>query len=152
MEGILRKTSPLMLGNSPLVYGLRLGIQQHKTPFIFLNADTDLNIKSNEVNTASLGVLAELNRRRWTYYWLMRYQHPLSTKANGSDQFTLTPTFAFDGSLGASYNFTPQLKAGMFWYGQWHQYNFAYSDGEVTNVGFQSLFYSNLDFRIGFDF
>src|SRR5690606_26188376 len=105
-----------------------------------------------EMNTGSMGVLAELQRRRWTYYWLMRYQFPFSSKASGSDNFTITPVFAFDGSIGASYDLTQRLKLGFFWYGQWHQYNFSYGDGTVTNDGFQSLFYSNMDLRLGYDF
>lgn len=152
MEGILRKASPFTIFKAPLVYGMRLGVQQHKTPFVFLDSNTDLQMKSNEMNTGSLGVLAELSRKRWTYYWLMRYQFPFSSKASGSDQFTVKPTFAFDGSIGASYNITDQLKLGTFWYGQWHQYNFVYADSSVTNDGFQSLFYSNIDVRLGFDF
>ncbi len=100
------------------------------------------------MTTASFGVLAEMTRRKWTYYWLMRYQFPFSTKASAGDSFSITPTFAFDGSIGTSYNFTKQLKAGLFWYGQWHQYSFIYADSEVSNAGFQSLFYSTMDVRL----
>src|SRR5690606_38473669 len=120
---------------SPAYYGVRVGVQQHKTPFLFLDADTNLQLKENVMRTASLGVLAEIVQRRWTHYWLMRYQFPFSSQAEGSNQFEIKPTFAFDGSIGTSYNLTPQLKMGLFWYGQWHQYNFIYGDSEVTNSG-----------------
>jgi hypothetical protein len=152
IEGFKRSLNRLPFTNVPVVYGVRVGIQQHKTPFLFLDADTNLQLKQNRMNTASFGLLAEVQRRKWTYYWLMRYQYPFSSVAEGSNQFEIKPTFAFDGSIGTSYNFTQRLKVGVFWYGQWHQYDFVYGDGNVTNVGFQSLFYSNVDLRLGFDF
>ncbi len=152
VEGILRKTSPFSLFGTPVTYGMRVGMQQHNIPFVFLDSDGNLQMKNNQMTTASAGVLAEWTRKRMTYYWLMRYQYPLSSKADGSSQYSITPVFAFDGSIGASYNFTRQLKGGLFWYGQWHQFGFTYADGLVTNQGFQSLFYSNIDLRLGWDF
>ncbi len=156
MEGILRRMSNIKLLNRPMLLGFRAGIQQHKIPFIVPGVDADLNPlasqKNNNITTASLGLLAEMNRKRWMYYWLMRYQFPLSTSADGANQFEITPTFAFDGSVGMSYNFTDQWKVGVFWYGQWHQFNFKYNDGTNNLSGFQSLFYSSADARIGFDF
>lgn len=153
VEALMRRLSSIRLFNSPVAYGVRVGVQQHRTPFMSLNSDADsLVMTTNEMRTASVGVLAEWMRHRWTHYWLMRYQVPFSSQATGSSQFSITPTFAFDGSLGSSYNVTERFKAGLFWYGQWHQYNFVYSDSDVTNSGFQSLFYSNIDFRLGFDF
>ncbi|MGZ3721439.1 MAG: hypothetical protein ACXVA9_00830 [Bdellovibrionales bacterium] len=151
-EGVLRKTSPFSLFGTPITYGMRVGIQQHDIPFVFLDSDGNLQMKNNKMTTASAGLLAEWTRRRVTYYWLMRYQYPLTSQADGSSQYSISPVFAFDGSVGASYNFTRQLKAGLFWYGQWHQFGFTYADGAVTNQGFQSLFYSNVDLRLGWDF
>jgi len=151
-EGVYRKASPFSLLGSPIVYGLRLGIQQHHLPYYFLDDNTNLNLRYNNAMNASAGLLAEWSRRRWTYYWMMRYQYPLSTSADGASQFTMDPVFSFDGSVGGAYNLTRQLKAGVFWYGQWHQFNFKYSDGTVANSGFQSLFYSDVDFRLGWDF
>ncbi|MGE0528318.1 MAG: hypothetical protein AB7G93_23410 [Bdellovibrionales bacterium] len=152
LEGIVRRTASLSLLDRPVLYGLRAGVQQHKTPFVFLDEEAELSVRENEMTTGSLGALAEWSRRRWTYYWSMRYQFPLSAKANGASEFEIKPTFGFDGSIGTSYNFTEQLKLGFFWYGQWHQYNFVYVNPEVTNEGFQSLFYSNIDLRLGFEF
>lgn len=151
-EATLRREAPLTFLGNPVVYGLRIGAQKHTTPFIFVDANAEAKLKDNDMTTASMGVLAEWGRKRWTYYWLARYQFPLSTQADGSNQFEITPTFAFDGSLGAAYNFTRLVKGGVFWYGQWHQYDFVYGDGNVTNAGSQSLFYSNIDFRLGIDF
>lgn len=158
MEGIMRKMSNFKLFNQQMLLGFRAGIQQHRIPFVVVTGRdpvTDVGIavqKNNNITAASLGVLAELNRKRWMYYWLMRYQFPLSTSADGANQFDITPTFAFDGSLGMSYSMTDQWKLGVFWYGQWHQFNFKYNDGSISADGFQSLFYSNIDARLGFDF
>jgi hypothetical protein len=152
LEGIMRKLSSLKVFGRPILMGFRVGAQQHQTPYVHVNAIGRPELKSNEMTTASLGVLAELNRRRWNYYWLMRYQYPLSTNSDGASQWEIEPTFAFDGSLGVSYSLTPRTKLGFFWYGQWHQYGFTYSDGAQTNSGFQSLFYSNADLRLGIDF
>ena len=152
IEGILRQVSSFTLFGKPVTYGVRAGVQQHRMPFVFLNSDANLELKANEMTNASLGVQTEWSSRRWTYYWMMRYQYPLASKADGATQFTIDPVFAFDGSVGTSYNITRQLKAGLFWYGQWHQFNFVYSDPNVTNSGFQALFYSNVDLRLGFDF
>lgn len=119
---------------------------------MFLNADADLNLKENKMNNASFGLLAEVQRRKWAFYWLTRYQFPFASTAEGSNQYEIKPTFAFDGSIGTSYNLSQRLRLGLFWYGQWHQYNFVYGDADVTNAGFQSLFYSSIDLRLGFDF
>jgi len=150
-EGIRQKASPFSLFGTPVIYGLRLGIQQHEVPFIYVDSSGDLHMRSNTLTMASAGILAEWSRKRWTYYWLMRYQYPLTSQASGG-AFSINPVFAFDGSVGTSYNITQQLKAGLFWYGQWHQYNFTYAGEDQTNTGFQSLFYSNVDLRLGYDF
>jgi hypothetical protein len=85
----------------------------------------------------------------------MRYQFPLSTQSDGASQFDISPRFAFDGSVGLSYNLTPRTRLGMFWYGQWHEYEFknapdAFSGDKIS--GDQSLFFSNWEFRMGFEF
>lgn len=152
LEGIMRKLTNLKVFGRPILMGFRAGIQRHETPYVHVDVNGDPLLKQNNMTTASLGLLAELNRRRWNYYWLMRYQYPFSTTSEGASQWEITPTFAFDGSVGLSYNLTPRTKLGAFWYGQWHQYNFVYSDGTQTNAGFQSLFYSSADLRLGIDF
>ncbi|NJL25476.1 MAG: hypothetical protein HC902_10090 [Calothrix sp. SM1_5_4] len=121
LEGIMRRTSDVVIANSPLVYGMRAGVQKHNTPFIFLDDNDEPRLRKNDMTTASLGLLGEWAKSKWTYYWLMRYQFPLSTEATGAAQFNISPVFAFDGSIGTSYSLSPQIKLGMFWYGQWHQ-------------------------------
>ncbi len=153
LEGTSTHLSKFTFVGMPITYGFRAGLQQHQLPFVVFNtSDGSLSMRSNTMNNASLGTTAEMVRRRWTYYWMIRYQYPLSSSASGSSQFAIKPVFDFDGSIGTSYNLTRQLKLGLFWYGQWHQFNFDYGDGEQSYTGFQSLFYSNVDLRLGFDF
>lgn len=156
-EGIYRHDTRYMIFGSPVVMGARVGLQLHHMPFIIYDQNLlsgyTLNMKYETLTDASAGLLMELAKRRWTYHWMMRYQYPLSTKADGGNQFSINPVFGFDGSVGISYNFTRQLKAGAFWYGQWHQFHFNYADGvNPTLSGFQTLFYSSFDLRMGWDF
>ena len=154
VEGYKRALTQMPFTAWPVIYGVRVGIQQHKTPYVFLKADeeTDLLLKQNEMDTVSFGLSAEIPRGRWTYYWQNRYQYPFSSTAEGSVRYQIKPTFAFDGVVGTSYSITERMKLGAFFYGQWHQYNFDYGDADVVNSGFQSLFYSSFDLRLGFEF
>jgi hypothetical protein len=152
LEGLIKRASVVRLFNRQIVYGLRAGVQMHRTPFIFVDAFGEPKLKQNDMSTASMGALAEWSTNRWTYHWLMRYQFPFSAKSDGAESYRVSPVFAFDGSIGTSYSLSQQVKLGFFWYGQWHQYSFVYGDGEVTNSGSQSLFFSNLDLRLGIDF
>ena len=97
----------------------------------------------------SAGVMAEWTWYRWRYYWNLRYQHPLTMSAESSQ---LSPKFAFDGSFGTAYYLTKTVKTGLFWYGQWQQFNFTSSDAAISNIGTESLFYSAIDLRLGLDF
>jgi len=152
LEGLWQRRSPYDLFRRPVVYGFRAGVQQHKAPFLVLDSNADLKLRTAEMTTGSMGMLAQWMAKRWTYYWLMRYQFPLNSKVDGADTFQVKPVFAFDGSIGTSYRIGQQFKLGIFWYGQWHQYNFVYSDPDQTNPGFQSLFFSSVDLRLGIDF
>ena len=152
VEAMMRKLSKWTLKGEPITYGMRVGLQMHRTPFLFLDETDDLQLKMNDMTTATIGLLADWRQERWKYYSYFRYQLPLSTRSDGSSQFSISPTFAFDGSMGASYNLTDRWKLGAFLYGQWHQYNFTYATSSVTNKGFQSLFYSSADLRLGYEF
>ncbi len=81
----------------------------------------------------------------------MKYQYPLMVTFSEAGN-TLTPKFAFDGSIGAAYYITPNVKTGLFWYGQWQQFQFTAARGSILNSGSENLFYSAMDFRLGYDF
>jgi hypothetical protein len=153
-EAMTRGLSKFTLLEGPIYYGLRAGLQDHRTPFLVVNEEeATIELKMNSMTTASFGGYAEWMRKKWTYHWLMRYQLPFSSSSPGASSFAITPIFAFDGSVGAAYNISQQIKLGFFWYGQWHQYKYNYARADLTtNSGSQSLFYSNIDVRLGVDF
>ena len=129
---------------------LRFGVQHHVIPFMDLNPYTAVvTVKSNSLTALSLGFdhtyrISDHLRGEW----LMRYQQPISSGGTNGESFTITPELSFDGSLGAVYQTDSALRFGLYWYGQWQQFGFKTS----TFTGKQSLFYSNLEFRFGWEF
>ncbi len=138
--------------NFPLLWTLRAGVQNHYFPFLYVEAGNRLIQGTNQMLTGSLGFLTETVGDKIKYYLSMRYQQPMSSSTEGGNSFSVSPTLAFDGSVGASYNFTERWKTGLFWYGQLHSYDFQYQSTTQTNSGKQSLFFSNMEFRLGIDF
>ncbi len=152
LEGFSLSRSKFMIFGLPIYYGPRAGIQSHSIPYVFLNSLDTLELRQNDMLTASLGMMAEAPRNRWRFHTYMRYQYPLTASSGSASEFSIKPKFAFDGLVGTSYYFSPQFKVGAFWYGQWHYYDFVYGDASITNRGEQSLFYSTMDVRFGFEF
>jgi len=150
MEALYCPIAPMQVFGSPADVGLRVGLQYHSMPFATVNsAQTALDVSTITMMNASVGALAEWSRNRWRYYWTMRYQYPVEISGSGT---SVTPTFAFDGSVGTAYYFADRWKAGLFWYGQWQQFQFASPVGGTVNSGSQMLFYSAMDLRLGYDF
>ena len=147
LEVLRSFNAPFRIYGMGLTYGARAGLQHHMVPFVHLDASNKALLRENTVTTGSLGALAELRRKQIRFYWYMRYQMPVATPAN----FSVYPKLAFDGLVGLSYDLSPRWKVGGFWYGQWHQFDFSYRD-DTSYSGFQSLFYSNMDLRIGYEF
>lgn len=132
--------------------GARVGFQDHRIPYIQQVGDSTLELRQNQMQTLSLGFISRFDRRRVSYHMTMRYQIPLASSATGANEFTINPNYAFDGLIGASYLLSDRWRVGWFWYGQIHDYAFSYTDDLQTLLGTQSLFYSNMDLRIGYDF
>jgi len=137
----------------------RFGVQHHIVPFIARNSDSpnSAEIQTNEITMATGGFKFLIRRQsRVTYEIFMRYQYPVSA----GDTFELTPEFSFDGSVGAIYDYNRNWRFGIFWYGQWHEYRFKHEDAyrKANNIepidieGTQSLFFSNVELRGGYEF
>ena len=152
VDAMMRKISSWRPRGEPVIYGARAGVGIQHTPFLFLDEDQNVVLRMNELTNAAVGVLAEWSHARWRYYSLLRYQMPLSTRADGSSAFDVTSSFTFNGSLGTSYNFTDRIKLGAFLYGQYQSFDFTYVSPAITNSGTQSLIYTSLDVRLGYEF
>lgn len=137
----------------PTNLGTRFGIQYHQVPFLERTgvSSTDLTIGTNTLTMFTGGVQANTKlSRRWTSEVFLRYQYPLAT----GSLFSIQPKFAFDGSMGIMRRFSGRWRLGGFWYGQWHEYNYnshdAYLDKNIG--GSQTLFFSNIELRLGYEF
>ncbi len=151
-EGLWLTPWHMKLWRMPVVWTVRAGVQNHYFPFLYVESGNQLVQATNNILSGSIGFIAETIKSKIRYYWSMRYQQPIQSSSEGGNTFTLTPILAFDGSVGASYNFTERWKLGAFWYGQLHSYKFNYSSALQSNAGVQNLFYSNMELRVGVDF
>lgn len=133
---------------------LRYGLQHHLMPFMVLDTtEATINVKTNVISMATIGFdkhipLSETLRAEW----MMRYQHPLSSGGAGGIPFAVKPKLAFDGSIGGVYSVSKTTRLGVYWYGQMHQYSFTYGKGDDQFAGDQTLFYSNIEVRLGVEF
>ncbi len=150
LEGLYYLKSPYKLDPFHIYLGFRAGAQFHRMPFLRVNPGADLTYIENQQTTGSLGFIVQAFWRSLILEWTMRYQTPIATQSSG--EFIVTPTMAFDGSVGVSYRFSPRWESGIYWYGQLHSYGFTYQDGIASNTGTQSLFYSTLDLRLSYLF
>ena len=133
---------------------LKSGLQFDSVPYMDLNAvNATLTVRSNTITTFKVGFEKNyLFSEKVRGEWIMQYQHPILTGTSNGNNFTIKPEFAFNGSIGSIYKFNETMHFGIFWYGQWYQYNFEYGTNSSVYSGKQILFYSNLDLRIGWNF
>ena len=140
-------------------WGVRFGLQHHIVPFILRTGSsiTEAEIATNSLTMFTIGFQNNIQfNPRWSFEWFMRYQSPLATGST----FDIRPDFAFDGSLGIIYSLPGSWRVGTFWYGQWHDYSFTLKDKYLENTGSpnpridgrQSLFFSNVEVRVGYEF
>ena len=138
-------------------YGLRFGFQHQLVPFIetagtvgSLNAIT-IEQKGITYLTGG-GFFKAYDNSNWVYELFMRLQIPVA----GPSEFTVKPSFGFDGSVGAYYLYNANLRFGMFWYGQYQSLDFEgleeeyFPPDEIS--GNQGLLFSNIEFRVGYEF
>lgn len=144
--------------NTNSILGFRVGLQHHIVPFIARTgtSEQEAEITTNSMTMMTGGLIYTIApEEKISYEIFMRYQYPLAT----GDIFSIDPKFAFDGSVGATYQLNNDWKLGVFWYGQWHEYSFTHTDkyfqsqNEPAEIqGDQSLFFSNIELRLGYEF
>lgn len=142
--------------------GAQLGLQQHKVPFMARTDPNDPATTSVTENTLTMlagGLTCLMHYNRYFMFeGFVRYQYPLAT----GSLFEIEPQLAFDGSVGVVYKWKKDFRIGGFWYGQYHKYNFSNHndiyfdanplDGTNPTQGAQSLFFTNLELRLGWEF
>ncbi len=133
---------------------LKGGLQFDSVPYMDLNAsNSTLTVRSNTITSLKFGFeKSYLFSEKVSGEWTMQYHQPLLSGTSNGNTFNIKPEFAFNGSLGGIYKYNDKMYFGLFWYGQWYQYNFEYGTTSSTYLGRQVLFYSNLDLRIGWKF
>lgn len=136
-------------------FGIQTGFQYHSVPFYSRYSTTDPNaagVVTNNILMMDIGATSVLHYGQyWFFESFLRYQHPVQS----GTLYEISPKFAFDGSIGIVHKWKPDWRLGAFWYGQWQEYNFknapdAYSGSKID--GSQSLFFSNWELRVGFEF
>ncbi|MCB0363062.1 MAG: hypothetical protein KDD35_10080, partial [Bdellovibrionales bacterium] len=147
------------LSKYPSRWGIRTGLQHHLVPFISRtgSSESEAKILTNSLSMFTVGFQNNIEiNSKWAFEWYMRYQSPLVI----GNVFQMLPQFAFDGSLGLIRAIRENWKLGVYWYGQWHDYAFKHNDNYLKNQGDpapridgrQSLFFSNIELRAGYEF
>lgn len=139
----------------------RFGLQHHKIPFVSRTSDFDVSREAtvliNDITMATAGFKFLIREHsRFTYELFMRYQYPILAGST----FDISPTISFDGSLGAIYEYSKNWRVGLFFYGQFHQYDFSQTDpfrainnpDSSTITGSTRILFSNIELRAGFEF
>lgn len=142
---------PRVFGKYKSRVGMIFGVQHHTVPFLARQVGGTGTIKENAVTMVAGGGKLLIDKGKdWAFEVFMRAQFPVAT----GDVFDINYRMAFDGSLGTFYNFRNGLRAGVFWYGQYHQYSFTHYDVTVPGYisGNEALLFSTLEGRIGYSF
>jgi hypothetical protein len=136
-------------------WNLRSGVQHHTIPFIVQNPfSTEIELLNNSVTTLTLGFDRNFTiSDRFLIEWQLRYQYPLLSTAGVFSEFNVHPHLSFDGSIGGVIPISRSFRAGIFWYGQLHKFAFDFAPASSLEFsGQQTLFYSNVELRIGLEF
>ncbi len=133
---ILYRSHPLKKERNKETF-LKLGIHQHDLPFLSPVTPVVLSQRTNRIRTFGLGI--EHHRaitETWRLEGFLRYQYPYTSG--------VTPHFTVDGSLGVVHRLPDNWSVSLFWTGEWHDYKY--------EAGYQNLFQSNFDLRVGVEF
>jgi hypothetical protein len=131
---------------------IRFGYQRHIVPVLNrINFDPQIStMEKNSLDVLAVGAqLTLLSAGQWAYELFMKYQLPF----NSGGTFDVQPIYGIDGSVGAFYRAKSRWRYGLFWYGQLQRYKFkGLNDaGQGAVDGQQFLFFSNAEFRLGYE-
>jgi hypothetical protein len=116
---------------------LKFGFHQHDLPFLAPVNPVVLTQKNSRVRTIGVGVEHHRKIQEWWRLesWL-RYQYPNTSG--------ITPQLVLDAAVGVVRTFANHWSVSLFWTGEWHDYKY--------ETGYQNIFQSNYDLRIGVEF
>gem|GEM_PF-2656384 len=136
-------------------FGYLLGVARHHLPYVQTTDYDQAEIRNYELTSATVGVeYTALHKTKWLSEFYLRYSHPLSQQESNGDSLKITPQFSFDGSLGVKYKLLKNLNLGVFWYGEYQHYGYRMINGinGDWDTGINSLFFSNLELRMGYTY
>ncbi len=153
IEALWRKY-PLLLEQKSETF-FKVGIHQHDLPFLIALTPLIISRELNSVRTLSFAAETHCAvNSQWRVETWLRYQHPFTAGSENGGNLDITPNFTIDGSVGALYRFPNFTTIGFFWTGEWHDYNYKYvNDSLNLNFsGYQNLFQSTFDLKMGVEF
>lgn len=135
-------------------WAIRGGLQMHSLPFLtsVTTGITDQKVSMVNFNTVVAGGHIDiLTDSEFSYAAQMRVAIPFLNFSN----MNLRNPLSFDGSVGGIYRREESpWSYGLFWYGQWLQFNFNETDkfDNGSHSGKFDIMYSNIEFRTMYDF
>lgn len=127
---------------------VKAGFQNHSIPRITIDGASQVGFDNIEQLNVHVGAGVNLIDNGKSYVeTYMNYQIPISSK-----NYSNSVKFMFDGSLGYGYAVTQKWTLGAFWYGQWHSFDYTPKSGVDTKPGTLDIFFSNIEFKVGYLF
>lgn len=133
-------------------WGVRLGAQTQQIPMIEQTQETEYLVNPINVSLAAVGgdVSVKLSQY-WRMDLFMRYQHLFDFPGK---KIQIETPLVFDGSIGVYRLVGSYFRTGVFWYGEYMDYQFKKRESFESAIveGSQNLLSSTLEFRFGFQF
>ncbi len=134
---------------------LKLGIHQHDFPLLVPVNNVILSRQLNSVRSLSVGVSSHKRiAEQWRVEGSARYLHPLTAQSDPGALFELTPHFSADAVFGILYRTLNYKSIGLYAMAEWYDYAYNYSGGQynATIHGYQNIFLTTLELRMGVEF
>jgi hypothetical protein len=152
-KNILAEYQYIFSQSSESVFTALAGVQIHQVPFIIFNNDGSQTLSQNELRNLSLGIKWQrFTETGFEYSALARYQHILDSGSTDGINFEAKSGKIIDASVGVSRRLKNNMTFGFFWLGQYQNFDFDFSNSSIAASGNQTLFNSNFQIRIGYDF
>lgn len=142
-----------MFGDT-LEFRLLFGFEAHRMPVTLFTISAQPEVKNLNLIDAAVGGQA-------TYYFnpktklsvLERLQYPLVVGAEDAGaSMSATPVIFFDGSIGVDRKVGKATWLGIYWFGQFNDMHFSYTDSQTNANGSMSSFFSTIEVRLTYDF